>query len=117
LRGGLTTDKENETVYTVIYALYRKEGMSREEFTRYWLETHGPIAARLPHVRSYRIAPVTAVMDVEGQEADGFAILEFDSEADFQAAAASPEMAAAGQDAGKFVRHFDVYVVDSHQVI
>lgn len=104
-------------MYTVVYALYRQEGMSREEFARYWVETHAPIAAKLPHVRSYRIAPVTSATNVLGEEADGFAILEFDSEADFQAAAASPEMAAAGEDAARFARHFDVYTVDVHQVI
>jgi uncharacterized protein (TIGR02118 family) len=55
-------------------------------------------------------------MQVEGTEADGFAILTFDSAADFEAAAASPEMAAAGEDAALFARHFDVYLVDEHVV-
>ena len=101
----------------VIYAVYRREGMSREEFARYWTETHAPIAARLPYVRSYTINPTTSAMQVEGTEADGFAILTFDSMADFEAAAASPEMAAAGEDAAAFARHFDVYVVEEHVVI
>jgi uncharacterized protein (TIGR02118 family) len=103
-------------VFKVIYALYRKDGMSREEFARHWTEVHAPLAARLPNARSYTINPVTAAMQVEGTEADGFAILTFDSAADFEAAAASPEMAAAGEDAALFARHFDVYLVDEHVV-
>lgn len=100
----------------VIYLLYRRDGISREEFARHWTEVHAPLAAKLPHVRSYTINPVSAAMQVEGAEADGFAILTFDSQADFEAAAASQEMAAAGDDAATFARHFDVYLVDEHVV-
>jgi uncharacterized protein (TIGR02118 family) len=103
-------------VIKVIYALYRKEGMSREQFAAHWTQVHAPLASRLPNVRSYTINPVTSAMQVEGTEADGFAILTFDSQADFEVAAASPEMAAAGEDAALFARHFDVYLVDEHVV-
>jgi uncharacterized protein (TIGR02118 family) len=103
-------------VYTVIYALYRKDGMSQEEFARHWTEVHAPIARTLPNVRSYRICPVTGSADAL-HEVDGFAVLDFDSEADFGAAAQSPEMAEAGEDAAKFARHFGVYMVDAHEVV
>ena len=103
-------------MYTVIYALYRKEGLSQEEFAKHWTEVHAPIARKLPNVRSYRICPVTGSSDAL-HEVDGFAVLDFDSEADFTAAAASPEMAEAGEDAAKFARHFGVYMVDAHDVV
>jgi len=33
---------------------YRKEGWTREEFSNYWLEQHGPMAARMiPGLRKY----------------------------------------------------------------
>lgn len=33
---------------------YRKTGLSREEYNKYWLEKHGPLAARLiPYVKKY----------------------------------------------------------------
>jgi uncharacterized protein (TIGR02118 family) len=33
---------------------YKKPGMTREEFSRYWKEQHGPLAARLiPGMRKY----------------------------------------------------------------
>ena len=104
-------------MYTVVYELYRKEGISREEFARHWVEVHGPLAAQLPRVRSYRICPVTSAVDALGREVDGFAILDFDSVEDFQAAAASPEMAAAGEDAAQFAGHFAVYMVEAHTVV
>jgi uncharacterized protein (TIGR02118 family) len=104
-------------MYTVLYVIYRKEGISREQFTRHWVDVHAPLAEKLPHVRSYTIYPVTSATDVEGQEVDGFALLEFDSQAAFEAAAASPEMAAAGEDAALFARHFAVYSLDQHSVI
>lgn len=103
-------------MYTVLYALYRKEGLSQEEFASYWTEVHAPIARKLPNVLSYRICPVTGSADAE-HEVDGFAVLDFDSEADFAAAAQSPEMAEAGADAAKFARHFGVYFVDAHTVV
>jgi uncharacterized protein (TIGR02118 family) len=104
-------------VVQAIYVLYRKEGLSREEFARHWVDVHRPIARRLPRLRSYTLHPVTSVLDVEGTEADGFAICVYDSMEDFEAAAASPEMAEAGEDAAKMARRFDVYLVEEHTVI
>ncbi len=104
-------------MYTVIYQLYRKQDMSREEFARHWVEIHAPIAEKLPKVRSYRIFPVLQAADALEPEVDGFAVLDFDSEADFQAAAESPEMTAAGEDAATFARHFGVYMVQAHTVV
>jgi uncharacterized protein (TIGR02118 family) len=104
-------------MHTVIYQLYRQEGMSREEFARHWTEIHAPIAAKLPHVKSYTIYPATGSVDALEPEVDGFAVLEFESEEDFQKANESAEMAAAGEDAAKFARHFGVYMVDAHRVI
>jgi|SRR5215211_5057594 len=104
-------------MYTVIYQLYRKDGMSRDEFAKHWTETHAPIASKLPHVKSYRIFPVTGSADALEPEVDGFALLEFDSEEDFQKTSQSAEMAESGEDAAKFTRHFGVYMVDGHKVI
>ena len=33
-------------IKTIIVA-YKKPGMTRAEFSKYWLEKHGPLAARL----------------------------------------------------------------------
>lgn len=104
-------------MYTLIYELYRKEGMSQEEFVEYWLETHRPIALRMPNLRGYEIWPVSESVDVLGDEVAGFVILRFDSKADFEVTHASEEFAATAADAANFARHFTRYAVETHEVI
>jgi uncharacterized protein (TIGR02118 family) len=105
-------------VYTVIYELYRLPELTQEAFVTYWLETHKPIAMRIPNVRGYRICPVTEAEGVEGEQVAGFVIFEFESKADFDAAHESPEFAATAADAsGNFVRHFTRYAIDIHVAI
>jgi uncharacterized protein (TIGR02118 family) len=102
----------------VIYVLYRTEGTTREQFTRHWIDVHLPLARKLKRMRSYTINPVTSSMEILGEvEADGFAVCVWDSMEDFEADAASPEMAATGEDAATMARHFEVYIVEEHVVI
>jgi uncharacterized protein (TIGR02118 family) len=35
----------------VVYVLFKKAGMSREEFRGYWKETHAPIAKEMPGLK------------------------------------------------------------------
>ena len=41
------------TMFTIQFVLYPREGMDRQEALRYWAETHGPLAAKVPGARSY----------------------------------------------------------------
>jgi uncharacterized protein (TIGR02118 family) len=104
-------------MYTVVYTLYRKEGMSREEFADYWLNVHRPIAMRMPNVRGYEIWPVSEVVAPLGEEVDGFVILRFDSREDFDRTHESPEFAATAEDADKFTRHYTRHAVEEHRII
>jgi uncharacterized protein (TIGR02118 family) len=53
---------------------HRKAGLTREEFNKYWLEKHGPLAARLiPHVRRY---VQNHFIEVAGKEFEGDGIVE-----------------------------------------
>jgi uncharacterized protein (TIGR02118 family) len=101
-------------MYTVMYALYRKEGMDHEAFVDYWLNTHRPIALRMPRMRSYEIWPVTESDGVLDQEIDGFVLFRFDSKEDFEFMHDSPEFADTAADAANFARHFTRYAVDPH---
>jgi uncharacterized protein (TIGR02118 family) len=53
------------------YFITRKPGMAEAEFHRYWRETHGPIAARIPqlrrYVQSHRIAAPNANSPYDGE--------------------------------------------------
>ena len=103
-------------MYTVLYALSRKEGMSREDFSRYYRDVHTGFGKKVPNLRGYDVFLVEGSPDGEGNS-DAFAVMQFDSEADFQSAAQSPEMAAAGEDAGNFAGAFSTFIVQAEKVI
>ena len=53
---------------------YRKPGMTREEFSRYWKEEHGPLAAKMiPGLRRY---VQNHFITVPGREYEGDGIVE-----------------------------------------
>jgi len=104
-------------MYTVVYEVYRKDGLSQEEMVAYWLGTHRPIAMRMPNLRGYEIWPVKESEGVEGTEVSGFVILRFDSEEDFHRTHDSPEFAATAEDARNFLRHFTRYAVDTYEAV
>ena len=66
----------------VFAMLRRREGVSREEFHRWWVEEHVPYAKALPGLRKYRVCLVTGSTTHEGREPwDGIAELWFDDRA------------------------------------
>jgi uncharacterized protein (TIGR02118 family) len=67
-----------------IILLTRREGDTREDFRRWWLEEHAPLARQLPGLRKL-------VFNLVEDDAphDGVSELWFDSVADFEAAYAS----------------------------
>lgn len=67
----------------VMFALYEKDGMSREEALRYWSDTHGPIVREVPgvqrHVQHHAVGgpegppPFLGLATLESADADAFA--------------------------------------------
>ena len=102
-------------MYRVLFAMYRKEGTSAEDFVAHYRDGHIPITRRFAGLRHYEVLPVTGA---DGEDApDAFAIMAFDSEEDFQAVLSSPEFAEAMEDSGKFVGRASSYVVDHIPVV
>ena len=90
----------------LIYCISRKPELSVEEFQRYWRETHGPIAGRIPGLRRYVQCHV--VPEVYGGRTppyDGAAELWFDDMDALRAAMQSPEVQAALEDERNFIDH------------
>lgn len=82
--------------------LKRKPGLSVEDFQREWRTTHVEVARRVPHVRGYVQSHVLLSGYRKGEPAvDGVAEIWFDDVDAFRAAAASPEFAAARDDADR----------------
>jgi uncharacterized protein (TIGR02118 family) len=102
--------------YTILFEVYRKEGLSEEEFVSLWLE-HSAVAAELPRLREYKILPVTGSIEATEPAPDGFVLMRFDSKEDADAAFASPQMEASSADSGSFARHFATFYLDTHSVV
>jgi uncharacterized protein (TIGR02118 family) len=102
-------------MYRVLFAMYRKEGTSAEDFVAHYRDSHIPITSRFAGLRHYEVLPVTGT---EEQDApDAFAVMAFDSEEDFQAVLSSPEFGEAMEDSAKFVARASSYVVDQIPVV
>jgi uncharacterized protein (TIGR02118 family) len=99
-------------MYRVLFAMHRKEGMSAEDFVAHYRDSHIPLTRRFRGLRQYDVYPVT------GEEGpDAFAIMAFDSAADFEAAAASDEMKEAMADSATFVSGTESYTIDHIPVV
>jgi uncharacterized protein (TIGR02118 family) len=83
----------------------RKDGMSVEDFQRYWREKHGPVAGRVPGLRRY-IQCQTLLQEYEREtppDYDGVEETWWDDVAAFERAKATAEYQATTADMGSFV--------------
>ncbi len=92
----------------IVVVLYRKEGMSRQEFRTYWRDVHGAIGARMPGVRHYVQNHALA----DGAPFDGIAEMWFDSPADMQTAFTSEAAQDAARDVPNFLSKQQVVMIE-----
>jgi uncharacterized protein (TIGR02118 family) len=103
--------------------LNKKPEWSQEDFRRYWSETHGPIAAKLPGLRSYLQHHVVdsvqrGISYKRGPEQlDGFSELAFDDAAAMSAAFTSDVAPSLADDEARFLGRLRVIAVDRREVI
>lgn len=88
-------------MFTVVWLVKKRPDLSQEAFTRYWIDEHTPLTAATPGMRAYRCYPMTS-FDGEPPAFDAIAFAQFDDEAAWRAAEASPELQAAIADAANF---------------
>jgi len=74
-------------VFKAMILLTRREDMTPEDFRRWWLDEHRPLALRLPGLRRMVVNIVEA--DPAETGIDGVSELWFDTEEDFVAAYAT----------------------------
>lgn len=101
----------------LMYCLHRLDGMTRDEFQRYWREVHGPLVrkhADVLRVRRYvQVHTITTPLDEAlrasrgGPEGyDGVAELWFDSLDDFTEGVTTPEGIAAALELAEDEKRF-----------
>jgi uncharacterized protein (TIGR02118 family) len=98
--------------FKAIILLTRRDDMSAEDFRRWWLGEHAPLAAQLPGVRRITFNLVEDATDV-----DGVSELWFDSREDFDAAYASELGKAVAADSMAHVRSRTRLFVTPHPVV
>lgn len=102
--------------------LTRKDGWTHEQFVKYWVEVHAPLAHAVPGLRRYvqnhllgerrRADIVGTVIDL-----DGIAELWFDDRDALEVAGRSPEMHALHADGAKFIGRIKTFVVEEKVII
>jgi uncharacterized protein (TIGR02118 family) len=111
-RAAADAQDRRDPMYTALFAMYRKDGLSPEEFVAHYRDTHILITRRVAGLRQYDVFPV------EGAEGpDAFAVMAFDSAHDFQAILDTEEFKEAMADSETFVSRTDSYVVGHIPVV
>lgn len=96
-----------------ITLIYRKEGLSVEQFRQHWREVHGPLAARTPGLRRYIQHHVVDTRSPSNVlRPDGIAELWFDTAEDERAFFASELGRLQREDGRTFVGFSTTFIVD-----
>jgi uncharacterized protein (TIGR02118 family) len=96
--------------------LKKKPTFTDEEFARYWLETHAPLAKKMPGLRKY---VVNVVKRPPNREPDYHGVVElwFDDIASMKNAFASPEGAATQKDTEAFAVSLTTLYINEHSIM
>jgi uncharacterized protein (TIGR02118 family) len=100
-------------VFKAMILLSRREDMTSDEFRRWWLDEHRPLALQLPGLRRMVVNIVEADPGESG--VDGVAELWFDSQADFEAAYATELGKAVAADSMSHNRRRVRLLIDEHE--
>jgi uncharacterized protein (TIGR02118 family) len=103
----------------LVYCISRKPGLSDEEFFHYWQHVHGPIGARIPHLRKLVQSHRVNVSGDRPPDFDGMAELWFDDVESLLAARQSPEWQQSTADEANFIDHARVayFLSEEHTIV
>ena len=103
-----------------VYQLQHRDGMSVEEFRKYWIDVHGNLGSKLPGLRRYVQSHVVDEAYMYARPYfDGVAQLWFDNADSMRAAFDSPAGKALAADGPKFIdmSALRMFVAQEHVVI
>ena len=111
---------EEASVVKVLFILHKRPDLDEDAFRDYWKNMHGPIAAKVPGLRSYVQSHPFPDPHGDPLPADGVDELLFDGIAAMQDALASPEGQAMLADISNFLdtaRSGPVIIENDHQLV
>ena len=102
--------------------LTRKNGWTHEQFVKHWVETHAPLAHKVPGLRRYvqnHILGERTRADIETTEVeiDSIAELWFDNQTALETASRTPEMKALHADGALFIGRIRSYIVEEKIIV
>ena len=102
--------------------LTRKPELTHEQFMTHWVETHAPLAHKVPGLRRYvqnhlRGERTRADIPATEVELDGIAELWFDDQAALETASRTPEMKALHADGALFIGRIKSYIVEEKIIV
>lgn len=102
--------------------LTRKKDWTHAQFMKHWVETHAPLAHKVPGLRRYvqnhiRGERTRADIEATAVEIDGIAELWFDDQAALEAASRTPEMKALHADGALFIGRIKSWVVEEKVIV
>lgn len=104
-------------MFKAIFWAHKKEGQAPEEFRRYWLDLHAPLAReKLQGLRRYEISLVEGGSGRSGFP-DGVAELYFDTKEAFLAAFSTPEGKEVAEDIPRFTGQSGTVFVAETKVV
>jgi len=98
----------------------RRPGLTVDDFQRYWLEIHGPLAAQIPEIRRYVQSHTRVAAYERGRTPayDGVAITWFDGTRAMRASAASAQYLRVRADEPNFIAPGDApFIITTEHVI
>ena len=81
---------------TLVFCLRRREGLSRDEFQRYWRNRHGPLMAK--NMAAFDARKYQQWHTASGPAADGMAVVWWDDLEHFVTATGTNDGRAAGRE-------------------
>ena len=103
-------------MFKMMILLKKKSNLSDEDFARYWIETHAPLAKRMPGLRKYGVNVVRPPAN-RPSEYNGVVELWFDDVASMKKAFTSPEGAATQKDTEAFTAGLTTLYIDEHTIM
>ncbi len=104
------------SLFKMIILLKKRPGLTEDDFVKYWLETHAPLAQKMPGLRRYVVNVVKRPPNRE-PDYNGLVELWFDDIDSMKRAFNSPEGKATQKDTENFAASLTSLYIDEHPIM